>query len=469
MFGRLIQKELLNYLLDFRFVAIFMLSVLLSVLSVYVGVRNYRQQLEQQQVVTNAYKERLASAFEKGGGHGSWDLTRQGIIWNREPEVLSPVVFGMSGKLGNEVHIQYPYPASYEDSLFSVDPIHALFGILDFAFIVKVILSLCVLLLTYDMVCGEKESGTFRLVSSFAVSRSAVAISKLAGATIGGLVPLLFSFLLISSVMALSQDLDLKGDDWVRMWATMMVFGLYLLVFISFGLFLSSVTHRRMTAFLALLGLWTIWVFIIPNLGLRVSQSVEPAASLYDIKKQSHAMRWDANLNRNKEQDAYWEKNRPADSDSISASEQQKLRDGEREIRERWDTDYFERIGNLYANRRNQLRAQQSLLTLLSAISPLSAVSYTSMDLARTGLIQQEHIEDEVNIYSVYLARYLHRKRAEHWEDRKMRDFSWFSYEDTDTIGECLSRNTFHILNLVLLSILGFAGAYVGILRYDVR
>ncbi len=52
----------------------------------------------------------------------------------------------MSGKLGQEVRIQYPRVPYFEDSLFSVDPIHALFGILDFAFIVKIILSLCVLL-----------------------------------------------------------------------------------------------------------------------------------------------------------------------------------------------------------------------------------------------------------------------------------------------------------------------------------
>ena len=73
----------------------------------------------------------------------------------------------------------------------------------------------------------------------------------------------------------------------------------------------------------------------------------------------------------------------------------------------------FRAIGDLYANRHNQLRAQQGLLTLLSVISPLGAVSYTTMDLARTGLIQQEHIEDDVNTYSVYLARYLHKKRSE--------------------------------------------------------
>ncbi len=36
-------------------------------------------------------------------------------------------------------------------------------------------------------------------------------------------------------------------------------------------------------------------------------------------------------------------------------------------------------------------------------------------------------------------------------------------------VGECLSRNAFRILNLIILAVLGFVGAYVAILRYDVR
>ncbi len=48
-------------------------------------------------------------------------------------------------------------------------------------------------------------------------------------------------------------------------------------------------------------------------------------------------------------------------------------------------------------------------------------------------------------------------------------DFVWFTYRDQELLGDCLSRNLFHLLNLVFLAILGFAGAYVAILRYDVR
>ncbi len=143
MFTRLVQKELYHHFLDFRFAAIFVLCTLLSVLGVYVGIRNYDRQLQQQNAVSEYNRARMQGRLEK---NNLWDLIRQGIHWNRRPEALSPVVYGMSGKLGQEVRIQYPRVPYFEDSLFSVNPIHALFGILDFAFIVKIILSLCVLL-----------------------------------------------------------------------------------------------------------------------------------------------------------------------------------------------------------------------------------------------------------------------------------------------------------------------------------
>ncbi len=52
---------------------------------------------------------------------------------------------------------------------------------------------------------------------------------------------------------------------------------------------------------------------------------------------------------------------------------------------------------------------------------------------------------------------------------RRSPEFSVSTNRNSDTIGECLSRNLFHVLNLVLMAVVGFARAYVSILRYDVR
>jgi hypothetical protein len=106
---------------------------------------------------------------------------------------------------------------------------------------------------------------------------------------------------------------------------------------------------------------------------------------------------------------------------------------------------------------------------MLSAVSPLGAVSFASMDLARTGFVQQEQIENALNAHLIYLGRFIQEKQFFQGENPVLTDFSRFTYQDNETLGECLSRNAFHILNLALLAVLGFAGAYVSILRYDVR
>ena len=203
MLIRLIQKEILHYLLDFRFVSLFALCALLSALSVYVGIRNYRLQLREHNAVTQSNRKVLQEWLDKKELLG---LLRQGYRWNRRPDVLSPLVYGLSGKQGQEVTIQYRKPPEFEGSLFETDPIHALFEVLDLAFIVKVVLSLFVLLFTYDAICGEKESGTLRLCASFPVSRAMLALAKLVGSSLAVLVPFLFAFLLAAAVLVLSLE-----------------------------------------------------------------------------------------------------------------------------------------------------------------------------------------------------------------------------------------------------------------------
>ena len=110
---------------------------------------------------------------------------------------------------------------------------------------------------------------------------------------------------------------------------------------------------------------------------------------------------------------------------------------------------------------------------VLSGISPLGAVDVVTMDLARTGFIQQERLEDALQAHLIYLNQFTkdkyRRPREQTALATSVSDLSWFTYRDDEGLGECLSRNVFHILHLVLLAVLGFAGAYVAILRYDVR
>ena len=471
MFAKLVQKELLNYLLDFRFITILSLCTLLTILSVYVGTRTYDRQLREHGFVAEKNPTFIKDSVNKGY---LYFLELYGYQWIRPPEVLSPVVYGLSGDIGQVVHIRQQRLWRLEDSLFSVDPTYALFEILDFAFIVKVILSLCVLLLTYDAVCGEKETGTLRLYASFSVPRGALALAKLAGSTIAVLVPFLFSFVLTSVIMTMNPNLDMHAQDWFRMVILMFIFAVYLAIFAAFGIWGSALTHRRLTSFLGLLGLWSVWIFILPNICVRIAQNLEPVNSVYTIEKQAAEVRWEV---RKEKKAAEIASNRsflkrhniklgPEGARSMSPKMYRKMGGERAKALAPFETEFQPRLKSLFVQRRNQLRRQQDLAVSLSFMSPIAPLSFASMDLARTGTVQQEHLEIALDGYQVYLGKYLEEKQIT-WSD--LNDFSFFTYRDTDTLEECLSRNAFHILNLVLLAILGFAGAYVAILRYDVR
>ena len=55
-----------------------------------------------------------------------------------------------------------------------MNPAHRLFGTLDLAFIVEIVLSISAFMLTFDAVCGEKEAGTLRLQAAFCFNREVV-------------------------------------------------------------------------------------------------------------------------------------------------------------------------------------------------------------------------------------------------------------------------------------------------------
>ena len=466
MFVRLLQKELLHHLLDHRFVATFALCGLLSVLSVYVGTQNHLLQLRDHNGVSEANRNALQVTLKNKSLH---QFVWVGYDHNPPPEVLSPLVHGLSGTLGREAHVYFQHPVEFEFSLFETDPIHGIFGVLDFAYVVRVVLSLAILLFTFDAVCGEKEAGTLRLYASFPVRRSSLAAAKLMGSTLAVTVPFAFAYLLACAVLALSPGMGLGSQDWIRVFLLMGIFALYLAVFAAFGIWVSSLTHRRVTSFLILLGLWTVWLFVIPNMAVRVARILSPAESLYSTERKAQSHRWEIQEKRRSETRAYWERQGVEDWDALSEARQQAIRDGQRRTNEKWDAALYPQLTSLKSGQRNQVRRQWRLAALLASASPVGAATLASIDLARTGIAHHERMEDALSVHLTYLAGFLRETQAKPWEEVVLTDFVPFTYQDRESPWECLSRNAIHILNLVVLVILGFAGAFVAMLRYDVR
>ena len=131
MFRRLVEKELLIHLLDSRFLVVLGLCILLSALSVYVGGRDYGRDLQEHNAVSESNRRAFQeTSLDKGR---LYDLIWLGYAWKRPPEPLRPLVFGLSGTLGQEVQIRYQQFPVFEASGFETDSIRMLFSLLDFA------------------------------------------------------------------------------------------------------------------------------------------------------------------------------------------------------------------------------------------------------------------------------------------------------------------------------------------------
>ncbi len=135
MLKSIIRKEILSNLLGYKFSIITILSTILILVSIFVMYRDYYLAMENHDILR----------AESGDNVEIIPPTPLGIFTKGLDEnlcrsfVIDPEGIEISNKKQK-----------------SVNDLFKLFTAPDLLYIIKVILSLCAMLFTYDMVCGEK-------------------------------------------------------------------------------------------------------------------------------------------------------------------------------------------------------------------------------------------------------------------------------------------------------------------------
>lgn len=187
MFWTLIEKEWKNVAKSPKFVATCGVSCLLILASVWLGVRELRS-FERQKAAAQAL---LAEELEEVTDW--YSLAARAF---RRADPLQIFAGGVHNDVERLASIDgYREPALVR-SIYSDEPILALFRSLDLSFLVTVVLSLFTILFTYDAINGERRAGTLRLVFAHAVPRGRYVAAKLAGLWMAAAIPLLLSTLL---------------------------------------------------------------------------------------------------------------------------------------------------------------------------------------------------------------------------------------------------------------------------------
>ena len=444
MLGHLIRKEILDHILSLRFLILSGIAALVIGFGLYDGYATYRERLREYHLAVAATADRIQQLEVAD----SWsELDALGYKVHKPPIPMSVFVRGLEPILGRSVLVSGAGKWLPARSPATSEPILGLFPPMDVGMIVQVVLSLFVLLFTYDAVCGEKEAGTLRLVASLPVARHRLLLGKL----IGTLVP------------------------------TLAAFGAYLAAFACAGIFVSSMVHRSTTSFVVLLVLWAGFVVVLPRLSLVTADRIRPAPSIHELQSQKEAIRSDLLERRHLLVDKWtddYEKSRGEDwwkTPEGREAQYTYYSDKRLEFFGIRQTEYA-RLEEAFYNRYN---ARMSLSVGLGRLSPAFALGNAVVRLASTGVDRhrafQRAIEEHRSRHEKWLYKTKDRDRFRQMHPAKYGQYRWdvsdlptFTYRDPKS-REDLQTALFDIGLLAVWGLVLFAGAYIAFLRYDLR
>lgn len=142
----------------------------------------------------------------------------------------------------------------------------------DLLFVVTVVMTLVALFFSFDLISGEREAGTLPLVLSNAISRDVLILGKTLAALVCILIPFLGSMLVGVILLRSDASVPLSVAHLGRLGLLLLVSVPLISCFLFLGACASIVFSRSATSLIALLFLWAILVFGIPNLSPLVAE-----------------------------------------------------------------------------------------------------------------------------------------------------------------------------------------------------
>lgn len=463
MLRHVIAKELQECIYGYRSLVVFVLATTLFCIAVYTGARRYQTALQEYRLAGTAQHQQAAET------NNLYALGNFGVDVVKPPALLSIFVSGVEPHAARVFNVSLylvpePRGSATEESLIS-----AVFGPLDVAFIVQVVLGMAAILFTFSTICGEKENGTLKLQLANAIPKDILLAGKLAGNLIGLLVPVGLAFLVACVMLLNFRDIALTRADAIRVGLLGADFLLYLTVLFALGVFVSTVTTHSTTAFALSLAVWVLLVAIAPRLAVLAAKQVSPVESLQDLELKK------IEVHRRGSIEAQQEYNTFVDQHNREIPPVTVYNDLTRRIREKQNRE-LKRLEDDYSQ---QKARQERWALILSRLSPAGSTSYAAMSLALTGIQRDLRFQAALRDYRADFTRYYDRKGDEEvtlsrnkFENTTAKldlsDLPEFSFQD-ESLSASADRALPDLGFLVVWSLVLFAGAYVNFLRYDVR
>jgi ABC-type transport system involved in multi-copper enzyme maturation permease subunit len=486
MFGVIVNKEILEAVRSYRFIISTLLCLSVIPLGFYVNLKEYEKRRNDYQEAVNLSRQRVGPTVDA-------DIRAEGY---RPPSVLSIFSLGLEYYYPNKMVTSRggTYQISNEQGIDN--PQSLLFGKIDLLFNVSFVISLLALILSFNVVSGEKEDGTLRMIFANPVHRWEVLLGKITGNYLLLLVPFVLSVVVALIILAVSGIMQpFSGDVLLPMLVILGVTFLFILGMFTLGVLVSTLTHRSIISMITLMLLWTFLVLLVPKMSPMVAEIVYPIESQQVIELRKSLLRETLEKERSAKRGLLYEQiavDLGVDPNSVSTNPrtaaEQKLHDEfdkgkvgiEEEYRQRIDRE-LAKIEEEYANRR---ALQQAIAVNFSRISPVSCYTYIVTEVSATGMLELENLyhnaqqyQNEVkeNIYDKFIVKsYGGRYGSATTEtyapgfDPRRATIPSLEYGHFP-LSTAVNNELLDIVILIVFTIVLFSAAVLMFVRYDVR
>lgn len=483
MLWTIVRRELLDHLISLRFALLAVLLLLLLTANglIFSG--------EQRAAAVSRYNADLRKADEEleqrcnaGLGHlaerGPGDLYRRPgrlffCVAGRDQNIPSRIEGGTHSGHGwgsDEFNYSWNMPWNliyHSDTPAPPNPMLPSFAALDWSFIIGMVASLMAVLLTYDAISGERQRGTLRLLMTHPVPRDAVLLGKFLAALLTVGLPLLAGLLVSLLILHTSGHVGLDRADWIRLLLILALSLIYVAVFVSAGLLVSTWIRRPALGLLTLLLIWVLSVELVPGaLGILGMHLIEPVSPL-EMERESRELT-----------QSFYEKMRASLVDQPSPS--QAPDDGQ--ILADWATlfnDFQERDRQIKDRAVDRQLRRVRFARQLTRLSPTAIFHYALEALAGTGFPHYDAFVRQARRYrSRFVEFVLQEDRAdpdsphvyfvkEGLSSRPVDLRQMPHFVDRFDFSAGLQAAAWDLVTLILLSIATFLAAYLTFLRCD--
>ncbi len=412
MIWKIAKKEFHNNLLTFRFTFGTLILILLVLSITLVSARNFVDLRQEYMLSSQENEKRLRE-------NRVYCTIEYNVI--KSPEVLSVLNLGVTNRLGNSVLLSLRQIPSPEKKYTQENPLLNIFTSLDLTLVYKIVISLLAMLFAFDVISGEKEKGTLKLLLSQGASRFKIILGKY----FGNMLTLIVSFLIslfISFLVIIIHFPNLGHLDWIRIFFFTVLTLFYISVFFLLGLIISSFTKKSSHSLIFCLFIWIFFVIIIPDLSTylaTVFKSLPPEKTVEAQIKELYSQ------TRNKINE--WQKvNRVPiyiRGASFNSDEGRYVFQGAtKETVEHFkkliafeEPLFKERTDSIWQVKQDYyflLRNQEKLATLLNRISPTGLFQEATEMIARTDITNYERFIQQAVLYRESVFNYLETKDA---------------------------------------------------------